>query len=104
MLLYLKLKITFTVPGGSDSEEFAFCAGDSGSIPGSGRSPREGKSSPLQYSGLENVMECTVHGVVKSQTRLSDFHLVTRQQEVARLMMKAHNMRKELKKIAQRRN
>ena len=49
--------------------------GDSGLIPGSGRFPGEGKGYPLQYSGLENAMDCIVHGVAKSQTRLSDFHL-----------------------------
>ena len=38
-----------------------------------GRSPGEGKSYPLQYSGLEKSM-VTVHGVAKSQTRLSNFH------------------------------
>ena len=48
--------------------------GDLGSTPGLGRSPGEGKGYPLQYSGLENSMDCIVHGVVKSQTRLSDFH------------------------------
>ena len=46
---------------------------DLGSIPGLGRSPGEGKGHPLQYSGLENSMDCTVHGVTKSWTRLSDF-------------------------------
>ena len=45
-----------------------------GSIPGLGRSPGEGKSYPLQYSGLKNSMDCIVHAVAKSQTRLSDFH------------------------------
>ena len=53
-------------------------AGDLGSIPGSGRSPGEGNGNPLQYSCLENPMDggawwATVHGVAKSQTRLSDF-------------------------------
>ena len=43
-------------------------------IPGLGRSPGEGKSYPLQYSGLENSRDCIVHGVSKSRTRLSDFH------------------------------
>ena len=43
-------------------------------IPGLGRSPGEGKGYPLQYSGLENSMNCIVHGVAKSWTRLSDFH------------------------------
>ena len=40
-----------------------------------GRSPGEGKGYPLQYSGLENSIDCIVHGVTKSQTRLSDFHI-----------------------------
>ena len=35
----------------------------------------EGKGYPLQYSSLENFMDCIVHGVAKSRTRLSDFHL-----------------------------
>ena len=35
-----------------------------------------GNGSPLQYSGLENSMDCIGHGVAKSQTRLSDFHSV----------------------------
>ena len=39
-------------------------------------SPEEGRGYPLQYSGLENSMECIVHGVSKSRTRLSNlrFH------------------------------
>ena len=41
-------------PGGSDGKDSACNAGDLGSIPGSGRSPGEGKSNPLQYSCLEN--------------------------------------------------
>ena len=44
--------------------------GDLDSIPGLGRSPGEGNSYPLQYPGLENSMDCIVHGVSKSQTRL----------------------------------
>ena len=47
---------------------------DAGSIPGLGRSYGEGKCYPLQYSGLENSMDFIIHGVTKSQTRLSDFH------------------------------
>ena len=50
---------------------------DLGSIPGLGRSPEEGKSYPLQYSGLENSMDCIVHGFTKSQTWLSNFHAHT---------------------------
>ena len=59
------------LPGGSADEESACDARDPSSIPGSGRSPREGKGYPLQYSGLENSMGCIVHGVTTSRTRLS---------------------------------
>ena len=55
-------------PGGSDSKESTCNAGDSGLIPGLGRSPGEEKSYPLQYSGLENSMDCIVHGVAESDT------------------------------------
>ena len=51
--------------------------GDLGSIPGLGRSPGERKGYPLQYSGLENSIDCIVHGAAKSQTRLSNFHFNT---------------------------
>ena len=61
-------------PGGSAGKESAHNVGDLGSIPELGRSPGEGKGYPLEYSGLENSMDYTVHGVTKSQTRLSDFH------------------------------
>ena len=54
-------------PCGSAGKESTCNAGDLGLIPGLGRSPGEGKAYPLQYSGLENAMECTVHGVAKSQ-------------------------------------
>ena len=46
---------------GSGGKESAHNAGDLGSIPGLGRSPREGKGYPLQYSGLENPMDCIFH-------------------------------------------
>ena len=45
-----------------------------GSIPGLGRPPGEGNGYPLQYSRLENSMDCIVSGVTKSRTQLSDFH------------------------------
>ena len=54
--------INKTFPGGSAGKESACNAGDLGSILGLGRSPREGKGYPLQYSGLENSMDCKVHG------------------------------------------
>ena len=49
-------------PCGSASKESAYSARDLGSIPGLGRSPGEGKSYPLQYSGLENSLDYTVMG------------------------------------------
>ena len=61
-------------PGASAGKESACNVGDLGSISGLGRSPGEGKGYPLQYSGLENSMDCIVHGVGKSWTWLSDFH------------------------------
>ena len=69
-------------PDSSVGKESAYDAGDLGSIPGLGRSPREGNSNPLQYSCLENPMDrgawrATVHRVTKSQTRLSDFHFTS---------------------------
>ena len=56
--------------------------GDLGSILGLGRSPGEGNGNPLQYSCLQNFMEggawwATVHGVAKSQTRVSDFTFIS---------------------------
>ena len=64
-------------PGGSAGKESTFNSGDMGLTPELGRSPGEGNGCPLQYSGLENSMDYTVHGVAKSQTQLSDFHSLT---------------------------
>ena len=68
---------SLSFPGGSAGKESACNAGDLGSILGLGRAPGEGKGYPLQYSGLENFMDCIVHGVAKSRTRLSDVHSLT---------------------------
>ena len=46
--------------------------GDLDLNPGLGRSPGEGKGYPLQYSGLENSMDCIVYGVIKSHIGLGD--------------------------------
>ena len=78
ILIYFVKNIKHTFCGGSDGKPSAYNAGDLGSIPGSGRSPGEGNSNPLQYFCLENPMDggswwATVHGVAKSQTRLSNF-------------------------------
>ena len=62
------------IPDTSVSKESGCNAGDPGLISRLGRSLGEGKGYPLLYSGLENSMNCTVHGVTKSQTLLSGFH------------------------------
>ena len=64
-------------PDISAGKESTCNAGGLGSIPGLRRSPGEGKGYPLQYSGLENSTDCTVHGITESQTRLSDFHFTS---------------------------
>ena len=63
---------------GSEVKASDWNEGDLGSIPGLGRSPREGNGNQLQYSCLENSMDggawwAIVHGVAKSRTLLSDF-------------------------------
>ena len=65
-------------PGGSAGKESACNVGDLGLIPGLGRSPGEGKGHLLQYSGLDNSIDCRVHGVAESVTteRLS-LHVFT---------------------------
>ena len=63
---FVKYSIFRGFPGASAGKESAYSAGDLGSIPGLGRSPGEGKGYPLQYSGLEDSMDYTVHGVAKS--------------------------------------
>ena len=55
-------------PCGSPDKESACNAGDLGLIPGLGRYPGEGKGYPLQYSGLQNFVDCVVHGLAKRRT------------------------------------
>ena len=57
---------------GSAGKESACNVGDLGLILGLGRSSGEGKGYPLQYSSL-NSTDCTVHGITKSRTQLSNF-------------------------------
>ena len=80
LLFFLVFVVPHSIQGfpcGSAGKESACNVGDLGSIPELGRSPGERKGYPPQYSGLENPMDCTVHEVAKSQTRLSDFHSLT---------------------------
>ena len=75
--LILMLLWTLAFPGSSAGKESACDVGDPGSIPGLGRSPGEGKGYTLQNSGLENSVDCVVHGVTKSWTQLSGFHFTS---------------------------
>jgi len=78
MVLYFEcIYVYMGFPGGSDSKESVFSAGDTSLIPESGKSPGEGNGNPLQYSCLENSMDreawqATVHGVAKGWIQLSD--------------------------------
>ena len=70
--VFIYIIICYTIkrvfPHNSVGQESTCNVGDPGLIPGSGRSPREGKGYPLQYSGLGNSMNHTLHGVAKSWT------------------------------------
>ena len=85
-------------PGGSAGKESACSVGDLGSIPGLGRSPRKGNGCPLQYSGLENSIDCIVLVVTKSQIQLSNFHfhlmLKLMLQYLGHLMWRADSLEK----------
>ena len=61
-------------PRRSAGKESACNVGAPGLIPGLGRSPGEGKNYLLQYSGLENSMDCIVRWITKNQTLQSDFY------------------------------
>jgi len=70
-------EVVWAFPGGAVLQNLPASAGnaerDAGSIPESGRSPREGNGNLLQYSCLENSIHrgtwrATVHGGAKSQT------------------------------------
>ena len=65
------------------ADKESFCSvGDPGSIHGLERSPGEGKGYLLQYSGLENSMDCIVSRVAKSRTELSDFYFLSHSQRL----------------------
>ena len=68
----LPTSVSLGFTGDSTGKEATCNVGDLGLILGLGRCPGEGKGYPLQYSGLENFMDCT--WVTKSWTWLKDFH------------------------------
>ena len=67
----LPVSLSSGFPDSSVGKESAYNKEDPSLIPGFGRSPGGGKGYPLQYSGLDNSMDCTVHGVTKGRTRPS---------------------------------
>ena len=75
---YHSSEINLSFSGGSVAKNLPANAGDSGLIPGSGKSPGEGNGNALQYSWLGNPMDggawkAIVHGVEKCQIPLSDW-------------------------------
>ena len=90
VILYYKNPQVVILPGGSADKESACNAGDLGLIPGLGRSPGEGNGCPLQYPGLENSMDCIVHGAAKSQTQLSNFHFTSLQLVINHMLRGCH--------------
>ena len=81
------LKSCWGFPCCSAGKESTCSAEDLGLIPGLGISPGGVKGYTLQYSGLENSMDCIVHGVAKSRTQLSDFHFIWLQSPVDLLVL-----------------
>ena len=76
LLLFL-FRWSFYFPGGPEVKASACTSGDLGSIPGSGRSPGEGKGNLFHYYCLENPMDggtrwSVFHGIAKSWTWLRD--------------------------------
>ena len=74
MRIYPLFRFPVGFPGGSAGKESTCNARDLGSIPGLRWSPGEENGYPLQYSSLENSMDCIVREITKSWTWLSDFH------------------------------
>ena len=73
-------------PCGSDGKESACNAGDLGSIPGLERSPGEGKGYPLQYSGLENSVDCIVSSRGHEESDMTEQLSLTHTQELDRTL------------------
>ena len=85
--------ITLCIPGGSDSKVSVYNVRDLGSIPGLGRFPGEGNSTPVllpwKSHGQRNLVQATIHGVTKSRVWLSDFtHLNDITNTIKRLFYK----------------
>ena len=94
-------------PASSAGKESACNARDLSLITGLGRSPGEGNDYSLQYSGLENSMDCIVQWVTKSQTRLSDFHSLSPpppqifQRRIKRFGVRLHHLFKPIQQMTE---
>ena len=76
LLFNMLSRLVIGFPDNSVGKESACNEGDPGSVSGLGRSSGERKGYSLQYSGLENSMDCIGHGVTKSRTQLRDLHFL----------------------------
>ena len=79
---HVHIHVCMGFPGRSVVKNLPVNAGDTGSIPGSGRSPGGGHGNPFQYSCLENPKDrgawrATFHGVTKSQMGLKQLSMLT---------------------------
>ena len=65
LTIWYSINMYSTLKGfpGVSAGESACNTEDLGMIPGLRRSSVEGKSYPLQYSGLENSVDCIIHGI-----------------------------------------
>ena len=73
-------------PCSSAGKESAYNVGDLGSIPGLGRSPGKGKGYPLQYSGLENSMDCSPWGRKEMDaTEQLSFHFIKKGENILQI-------------------
>ena len=97
--------MSFGFPWWLSDKESASNVRDPGSIPGSGTSPGERNSYPLQYSCLENPMDrrawrATVHRVTKSQTRLSNQHTTTSMVPLSQQIIVLYSLELETRKMS----
>ena len=74
-------------PGGSAGKKICLQCRRPGFDPCVEKIPWRGNGYPLQYSGLDNSMDCIVHGVTKSWTQLSDFHFISLQETAVLVMI-----------------
>ena len=81
IILFYTLNLTQSYMGGAVVKNPPANAGDPGSTPGSGRSPGEGNSNPLQYSCLGKATDrgtwwTTIHEVAKSRPQLKQLSTI----------------------------